>query len=142
MAPHGPEGFRKLLNWIWEWYHLLIIVTENRCPSPGESDVTAAADDQSRQRYIGLYLDSISRAIYEDGVMMQGNYVWSHMDHFSQYKSSVVPLNLTTTCRLNRRSSGYGPLFGIVHVDFDALKRTPKNLTWYLKDTFERRRNG
>lgn len=35
--------------------------------------------------------------------MMQGYYVWSHMVHFGQYKSSVIPLNLTNTCRLNQR---------------------------------------
>jgi beta-glucosidase/6-phospho-beta-glucosidase/beta-galactosidase len=37
-------------------------------------------------------------------------------------------------------SAGYGPRFGIVHVDFETLERTVKNSSYYLKDTFERRR--
>lgn len=41
-----------------------------------------AVDDKFRSRYIGLYLDAISRAIYEDGVPVQGYYVWSLMDNF------------------------------------------------------------
>lgn len=80
----APKGFRKLLNWVWERYHLPILVTENGCPCPGESDVKLALDDQFRQRYFGLYLDAISRAIYEDGVKVQGYYAWSLMDNFGR----------------------------------------------------------
>jgi beta-glucosidase len=78
----APEGFRKLLNWIWDRYHVPIVVTENGCPCPGEEDVNVAVDDQFRQRYLGLYLDSISRAISEDGVKVVGYYAWSLMDNF------------------------------------------------------------
>ncbi|KAL3467231.1 glycoside hydrolase [Aspergillus heterothallicus] len=117
----APGGFRKLLNWVWDRYRLPILVTENGCPCPGEEDVNVAIDDQFRQRYLGLYLDSISRAIYEDGVSVIGYYAWSLMDNFEW-------------------SSGYGPRFGLVHVDFETLKRTPKNSAYYLKKTFEERR--
>ncbi|KAH7120286.1 glycoside hydrolase superfamily [Dactylonectria estremocensis] len=119
----APGGFRKVLNWVWDRYRLPILVTENGCPCPGEADVKVAIDDQFRQRYIGLYLDSISRAIYEDGVKVEGYYVWSLMDNFEW-------------------SSGYGPRYGIVHVDFDTLKRTPKNSAYYLQETFQKRRKG
>lgn len=80
----APEGFRKLLNWIWQRYGLSILVTENGCPCPGEADVQGAMNDDFRQRYLGLYLDSISRAIYEDGVKVDGYYVWSLMDNFGK----------------------------------------------------------
>ncbi|WYZ43707.1 hypothetical protein EsH8_VII_000143 [Colletotrichum jinshuiense] len=63
----APEGFRKLLNWVWDRYRLPIIVTENGCPCPGEDDVEIAVNDGFRKRYLGLYLDAISRAIYQDG---------------------------------------------------------------------------
>ncbi|CEL00893.1 hypothetical protein ASPCAL00485 [Aspergillus calidoustus] len=117
----APEGFRKLLSWIWDRYHVPIVVTENGCPCPGEEDVNIAIDDQFRQRYLGLYLDSISRAISEDGVKVVGYYAWSLMDNFEW-------------------SSGYGPRYGLVHVDFETLKRTPKNSAYYLKETFQERR--
>ncbi|KAJ5930251.1 Beta-glucosidase 1B [Penicillium verhagenii] len=118
----APEGFRKLLNWIWKRYQLPIIVTENGCPCPGEDDVSTAVDDKFRQWYFGLYLDAISRAIYEDGIAVDGYYAWSLMDNYEW-------------------SAGYGPRFGIVHVDFETLERTTKNSGYYLRDTFiERRR--
>ncbi|KAF6786376.1 putative beta-glucosidase [Colletotrichum sojae] len=117
----APEGFRKLLNWVWERYKLPVIVTENGCPCPGEDDVAVAVDDKFRQRYFGLYLDAISRAIYEDGVKVEGYYAWTLMDNFEW-------------------SAGYGPRFGIVHTDFKTQKRTPKNSAYYLRDSFRRRR--
>ncbi|KAH8903862.1 glycoside hydrolase [Coniochaeta sp. PMI_546] len=119
----APSGFRKLLNWVWARYHLPIIVTENGCPCPGESEmpVEQAVDDKFRINYLGLYLDAISRAIYEDGVPVQGYYVWSLMDNFEW-------------------SAGYGPRFGIVHVDYQSLVRTPKRSACYLQDTFRQRR--
>ncbi|KAH7127242.1 glycoside hydrolase superfamily [Dendryphion nanum] len=119
----APEGFRKLLNWVWKRYQVPIIVTENGCPCIGEKDVDVAVDDKFRQRYLGLYLDAISRAIYEDGVKVEGYYAWSLMDNYEW-------------------SAGFGPRYGIVHVDFDTLKRTPKNSAWYLKTSFKTRRGS
>jgi beta-glucosidase len=83
----APEGFRKLLNWVWDRYHVPILVTENGCPCPGEENVSIALDDQFRQRYFGLYLDSISRAIYEDKVKVLGYYAWSLMDNYGKSNS-------------------------------------------------------
>lgn len=119
----APDGFRKLLNWVWKRYRLPIIVTENGCPCVGEADVAIATNDKLRQKYFGLYLDTISRAIYEDEVKVEGYYAWSLMDNYEW-------------------AAGYGPRYGIVHVDFETLKRTPKGSAWYLRDTFERRRQA
>ncbi|KAJ3538692.1 hypothetical protein NM208_g5797 [Fusarium decemcellulare] len=118
------EQFRKLLNWIWKRYGRRIFVTENGCPCPGESDMTVdeAVDDQFRIRYFGLYLDAISRAIYEDGVEVAGYYAWSLMDNYEW-------------------SLGYGPRFGITHVDYKTLVRTPKRSATYLGNTFSERRS-
>jgi beta-glucosidase len=81
----APGGFRKLLNWVWKRYHLPIIVTENGCPCPGEDVLETAIDDKFRQEYFGLYLDAISRAIYEDGVKVEGYYAWSLMDNYGEH---------------------------------------------------------
>ncbi|EXA30881.1 hypothetical protein FOVG_17758 [Fusarium oxysporum f. sp. pisi HDV247] len=98
-----------------------VSITENGCPSPGEVDVKIAVADEFRQKYFGLYLDAISQAIYEDGIKIEGYYAWSLMDNFEW-------------------SSGYGPRFGIVHTDFQTLKRTPKGSANYLQETFTSRR--
>ncbi len=39
-------------------------------------------------------------------------------------------------------SAGYGPRYGIMHVDFETLKRTPKNSAYYLRDTMKDRRKA
>lgn len=87
----APTGFRKLLKWVWDRYHLPIIVTENGCPCPGEGAMSLeqAVNDEFRIKYFGLYLDAISQAIYEDGVMVQGYYAWSLMDNYGNYISNL-----------------------------------------------------
>lgn len=82
----APHGFREVLNWVWKRYQLPIIVTENGCSCPGESETSkeGALDDHFRIWYLGLCLDSISRAIYDDGVRVTGYYVWSLMDNFGR----------------------------------------------------------
>ncbi|KAJ6097923.1 hypothetical protein N7499_002297 [Penicillium canescens] len=118
-----PDGFRKLLNWVWDRYHLPIVITENGCPCPGESQMALeeAVNDTFRIRYFGLYLDAISRAIYEDGIIVQGYCAWSLMDNFEW-------------------SAGYGARYGITHVEYDTLVRTPKKSAYYLKQSFNERR--
>jgi beta-glucosidase len=81
----APKGFRQLLNWVWDRYRLPIIITENGCPCPNEEDVNVAINDTFRQRYFGLYLDAISRAIYDDEVPVLGYYAWSLMDNFGTF---------------------------------------------------------
>jgi beta-glucosidase len=83
-----PHGFRKLMNWVWNRYHLPIIITENGCPCPGESQMTLeqAVNDDFRVRYFGLYLDAISQAIHEDGVIVRGFCAWSLMDNFGMFR--------------------------------------------------------
>jgi beta-glucosidase len=82
------------MNWVWDRYHLPIIITENGCPCPGESQMKSdqAVNDTFRIRYFGLYLDAISRAIHEDGVVVQGYCAWSLMDNFGTYLISFMIL--------------------------------------------------
>lgn len=93
-----PHGFRKLLKWVWNRYKLPIMITENGCPCPGEEDVEAALDDKFRQNYLGLYLDSISRACFEDGVKVTGYCAWSLMDNFGKCIPMAPYYNLSSVC--------------------------------------------
>lgn len=96
--------FRKLLNWVWHRYQRPIYITENGCPCPGESrmTVTEAVNDGFRVRYFGLYLDAVSRAIFQDCVKVSGYYAWSLMDNFGTCSCSraAVPNYLTQSSRV------------------------------------------
>lgn len=79
-----PLQFRKLMGWIWARYGRPIYITESGCPCPGENDMTVeeAINDRFRSRYFALYLNAISQAIYEDGVIVKGYFAWSLMDNY------------------------------------------------------------
>ena len=55
------------------------------------------------------------------GVKVKGYYIWSFLDNFEW-------------------AQGYEPRFGIVRVDYDTLKRTPKKSYYWFQDVI--RLNG
>ncbi len=107
-----PWGLSKLLKWIDERYdHPEIIVTEN---GAGFDDklVDGEVNDQKRIDYLESYIKEMTTAI-ESGVNVNGYFVWSLLDSFEW-------------------TLGYSKKFGLHHVDFETLKRTPKNSAiWY-----------
>nr|WP_033279170.1 GH1 family beta-glucosidase [Streptomyces sp. NRRL F-525] len=70
--------------------------------------------DADRIAYLDGHLRSCARAIGQ-GVPLEGYFVWSLLDNFEW-------------------SFGYGPRFGIVHVDYATQRRTPKDSArWYAE---------
>jgi len=68
--------------------------------------------DQRRIDYLDGYLRSLKGAI-DDGVDVRGYFQWSLLDNFEW-------------------SVGYTQRFGLVHVDYETLERTPKaSYRWY-----------
>jgi beta-glucosidase len=61
-----------------------------------------------------------ARRALADGVDLRGYFVWSLLDNFEW-------------------AEGFSRRFGIVHVDFKTLKRTPKASFAFLADTARRR---
>jgi len=102
-----PEGLGRFLRRIGAEYSgdLPIYVTENGMANPDTVSGGAVADD-ARTGYIDAHLAEVRGAI-ADGVPVKGYFVWSLMDNYEW-------------------SLGYEKRFGLVHVDFDTLKRTPK----------------
>src|SRR6185503_5216947 len=69
-------------------------------------------DDPWRIEYLRDHLRAARRAMAR-GVDLRGYFAWSLMDNLEW-------------------SSGFSKRFGLVHVDFDSLERTPKaSAAWY-----------
>ena len=76
--------------------------------------------DPDRVAYLDAHFRAAHRAI-ADGVDLRGYFVWSLLDNFEW-------------------SFGFSKRFGIIHVDYETLERTPKDSArWYADVT---RRNG
>jgi beta-glucosidase len=106
--PVAPQAFGDVLSWLRTAYPALppLHITENGLPAP---DVPGVADED-RIAYLSGCLEQIAAA---DGLDIRGYYVWSLLDNLEW-------------------GLGYGPRFGLVHVDFETLARTPKaSYHWY-----------
>jgi beta-glucosidase len=117
-----PPGMYTLLKRIWDDYFVParrkgklmpeLMVTENGVPVPDMMTADGHVHDDRRIRYLCDHLVQVHRAI-EDGVDIKGYYVWSFADNFEW--------NL-----------GYSPRFGLIHIDYETLKRTIKDSgKWY-----------
>jgi beta-glucosidase len=91
-----------------------IYVTENGCGYDVEPVENGQVHDLHRREFLRGYLGELHRAI-GDGVPAEGYFVWSFMDNYEW-------------------EDGYTRRFGIVHVDFSTLRRTPKLSARYYSD--------
>ena len=108
----SPEGFRDILIETAERYGLPIFVTENGVADLAEPDAQGRVKDDVRIDFIDRYLAALleARAV---GADVRGYFVWSLLDNFEWAK-------------------GYTTRFGVTHVDFETLKRTPKDSFHWL----------
>ncbi|WP_010257807.1 GH1 family beta-glucosidase [Treponema primitia] len=111
----NPEGMYDLLKWIHSRYNPpKVIITENGAATNDWVNVEGKVDDPNRIDYLYRYLAQVHKAIQE-GVPVQGYYVWCFCDNFEWAK-------------------GLSKRFGIVYVDYDTQKRTPKESAyWYAE---------
>ncbi|CAF1838722.1 unnamed protein product [Brassica oleracea var. botrytis] len=115
-----PEGFRKMLIYLTERYpNIPIFITENglgELQKP-ETTVKELLNDRKRIRYISGYLDAL-RAAMRDGANVKGYFVWSLLDNFEWLY-------------------GYKLRFGIFHIDYRTLRRTPKQSAFWYNNLIE-----
>jgi beta-glucosidase len=102
-----PEGLKHFLMRTHEDYThgLPLYVTENGMASYDTVE-NGAVYDPARMDFLDAHLAKVREAIAE-GVPVAGYYTWSLMDNYEW-------------------SLGYDKRFGLIHVDFDTLARTPK----------------
>ena len=110
-----PEGLRRVLHLAHEHAGgLPIYVTESGMANDDSPDVP----DQARIDYLDGHIAAAKQAM-EEGVPLAGYFVWSLMDNYEW-------------------SLGYEKRFGLVHVDFATLERTPKASWHALREALER----
>jgi len=89
-------------------------ITENGAPYTDEIQSNGEIHDLGRREYLRNHLISLHRAIQE-GFDVRGYFLWSLLDNYEW-------------------AEGYAKRFGIVHVDYETLRRTPKlSAYWYSK---------
>jgi beta-glucosidase len=101
---------------------LRIAITENGAAYEDPPATNGRVDDPQRTAYLESHLAALRRA-QADGVRVESYFVWSLLDNFEW-------------------EWGYDQRFGIVHVDFDTQRRTPKGSALWYRDYIARARNG
>jgi beta-glucosidase len=110
--PILPSGFRDVLLAVSRRYRLPNYVTENGLGAEEQPDASGAIVDTPRIDYLRDYVAAMRSAI-ADGADVRGYFVWSLLDNFEW-------------------GSGYATRFGLVHIDYPTLRRTPKaSFRWY-----------
>lgn len=100
-----PEGLHHFLTRMARDHvgNLPIYVTENGMANADQADIP----DTVREEFLFAHLAATRQAI-ADGANVKGFFYWSLLDNYEW-------------------AFGYERRFGLVHVDFDSLKRTPKS---------------
>jgi beta-glucosidase len=94
------------------WGAKSIFITENGCAASDTIAPDGRVYDTDRVMFLRACLTQLQRATAE-GVPVDGYFQWSSQDNFEWM-------------------DGFGTRFGLVHVDFETLKRTPKlSASWF-----------
>ncbi len=114
--PILPERLGETLAWLHRAYPTLppIYITENGIPLDDTVSTDGAVHDDERIDYLRRCLHQIRRAI-SAGLDIRGYYVWSLMDNLEW-------------------ALGYEPRFGLIHINFDRLTRTPKDSYYWYRE--------
>ncbi len=110
-----PQGLYDLLNRLHFHYGVRkLYITENGVSYGDGPDGNGQVADTRRIEYLREHFAAAHHAL-QNGVPLAGYFVWSFMDNFEWAK-------------------GYAQRFGLVHVDYDTLVRTPKDSALWYRD--------
>lgn len=112
--PVEPESLYWGPRYMWERYKTPVYITENGLSSMDWVSLDGKVHDPQRIDFTQRYLLALRRAC-RDGVNVKGYFHWSLLDNFEW-------------------AAGYKERFGLIHVDFETQKRTPKDsAAWYAE---------
>lgn len=125
VPPTYPEAFYDLLTELYHRYgsHGMkqIWITENGTCWDDHVNDQGKVDDQFRIYYVREHLQQVQKAILA-GVPIKGYFLWTLMDNY-EWELGYKP----------------GSCFGIVHVDRQTMKRTPKESFYWYKEVVKNR---
>lgn len=115
----APDGLEKLLLDLHaEFPNQPLMITENGAAFPDELIDGAVHDDQ-RIDYVHRHLVAVKRAM-EKGADVRGYQLWSLFDNYEW-------------------AHGYSKRFGIIHVDYETMRRTLKDSALWYRDVIATR---
>jgi beta-glucosidase len=113
--PVVPEGFGEILQIFAKRYGGRLpplYITENGCAINDDPDADGRVADARRIEYLDGHLRAL-RAAMDAGIDVRGYFQWSLLDNFEW-------------------AAGYSQRFGLVYVDYETQRRTPKDsFGWY-----------
>jgi beta-glucosidase len=108
----APETMYWMPKFLHERYRKPITITENGISVRDWVSLDGKCHDPTRIDFTTRYLRELGRAI-ADGVPIDGYFHWSLLDNFEW-------------------AEGFKHRFGLIHVDYQTQKRTPKDsAAWY-----------
>ncbi len=109
--PVESRGLYEVIHYLQKYGNIDIYITENGA-CINDDVVNGKVNDTRRISYLQQHIAQVHRVI-QDGINLKGYMAWSLMDNFEW-------------------AEGYRMRFGLVHVDYRSLKRTPKeSFYWY-----------
>jgi beta-glucosidase len=111
LAPYWAARFQT------ERYKLPLVFSENGYCNTDFVHLDGKVHDPQRIDFMTRYLRGIGQAI-EEGVPVEGYFYWSILDNFEW-------------------AEGYKDRFGLVHVDYQTQKRTPKDSFYWYRDVIK-----
>jgi beta-glucosidase len=110
-----PPGICDLLMRLKNEYKVQnIYITENGCSYGDAPSLEGKIEDNRRIEYHQSHLTELKRAM-DDGAPCNGYFAWSLMDNFEW-------------------AQGFSQRFGLIWVDFETLKRIPKDSYYWYKE--------
>ncbi|GAP57435.1 beta-glucosidase [Arthrobacter sp. Hiyo1] len=126
--PVAPEHLGILLRELKDRYGAALpplFITESGASFPEPDHTQGPVHDADRISYLASHLGQALRATAPGGIAhdvdLLGYYVWTLLDNFEW-------------------AAGYSQRFGLVHVDFDTLERTPKDSYYWYQSLSKARR--
>jgi beta-glucosidase len=127
--PVAPEHLGILLRELKDRYGAALpplFITESGASFPEPDHTPGPVHDADRISYLASHLGQALRATAPGGIAhdveLLGYYVWTLLDNFEW-------------------AAGYSQRFGLVHVDFDTLERTPKDSYYWYQSLSKARRS-